>query len=44
VLPLVYLTAKALLWPAPQQAPAEPAGTGLESPLFTETVPAGSTT
>ncbi len=36
VVPLVYLTARALFRPAPLHAPHVPAGTALESPLFTD--------
>ncbi|HEY7422673.1 MAG TPA: cbb3-type cytochrome c oxidase subunit I [Gemmataceae bacterium] len=42
VLPLVYLTARALLRPARQQAPADEAGIALQSPLFTEVSPSGA--
>jgi nitric oxide reductase subunit B len=36
VVPLVYLTAKALLRPPPAGAPRDASGTALEGPLFTE--------
>jgi nitric oxide reductase subunit B len=39
VVPLVYLTARALLRPAPLPAPAGAAGASVESPLFTEVAP-----
>lgn len=42
VVPLVYLTARALLRPAEQQAPADETGSALQSPLFTEVAPSGT--
>jgi nitric oxide reductase subunit B len=41
VVPLVYLTARALFRPAERQAPADETGTALQSPLFTEVSPGG---
>ncbi|MGH7223710.1 MAG: cbb3-type cytochrome c oxidase subunit I, partial [Gemmataceae bacterium] len=39
VLPLVYMTARAVIRPAERQAPADDTGTALQSPLFTEVSP-----
>ncbi|MHB1423745.1 MAG: nitric-oxide reductase large subunit [Gemmataceae bacterium] len=42
VLPLVYLTARALFRPAERQAPVDETGGALQSPLFTEVYPGGA--
>ena len=43
VLPLVYLTARAVFRPAERQAPVDETGIALQSPLFTEVSPSGTT-
>jgi len=42
VLPLVYLTARALRRPSRQQTPADESGDALQSPLFIEVSPSGA--